>query len=70
MSESVLRSSALAEYKYDLGRQQLWLRFRNGDLYIYETVPPRVIEGLLEAPSHGQYFNSAIRGQFPCRLLS
>jgi hypothetical protein len=70
MNEIALRSSVLAGFHYDPDQQQLRLRFRSGELYIYETVPAGVIQGLIDAPSHGTYFNSAIRGRFPCRLLS
>ena len=70
MNEIALRSSVLAGFRYDADQQQLRLRFRNGDLYIYETVPPSVVQALIDAPSHGQYFNSAIRTCFPCYRLS
>jgi lysyl-tRNA synthetase, class II len=70
MSEIALHSSVLAAFRYDRDRQQLWLRFRNGDLYIYQPVPPCVIQGLIEAPSDGQYFNSTIRGGFQAIRLS
>jgi KTSC domain len=70
MNEIPLHSSVLSGFRYDPDRQQLWLRFRAGDLYVYQMVPATVIQALIEAPSHGQYFNSAIRGRFSCRRLS
>jgi hypothetical protein len=70
MNEIALDSSVLIGLRYDAHLQQLWLRFRTGDLYLYEMVPANVVQLLLEAPSHGRYFNSAIRGHFQCRLLS
>jgi hypothetical protein len=70
MNEIALHSSVLAGFRYDLDRQQLCLRFQNGVLYLYETVPPSVVQGLIDAPSHGRYFNSAIRGCFQCHRLS
>jgi hypothetical protein len=70
MTEIPLHSSVLSGFRYDPGRRQLWLRFRTGDLYLYQKVPAPVIRALLEAPSQGQYFNSAIRGCFPCCRLS
>jgi hypothetical protein len=33
-------------------------------------VPATVAKALLEAPSHGEYFNQAIRGRFPFERLS
>ncbi len=70
MNEIALNSSLLAGLRYDADRQQLWLRFRAGDRYVYEMVPPCVVAALKEAPSHGQYFNTAIRGRFHYHLLS
>ncbi|MBD0327813.1 MAG: KTSC domain-containing protein, partial [Pyrinomonadaceae bacterium] len=70
MNEIALNSSVLVGLRYDLDHKQLWLRFRAGDLYVYDTVPPGIVQGLLEAPSRGHYFNSAIRGCFQCRRLS
>jgi hypothetical protein len=70
MNESPLHSSVLAGFRYDPDRQQLWLRFRGGDLYVYQMVPEAVVQAFLNAPSHGHYFNTAIRGRFSCQLLS
>jgi lysyl-tRNA synthetase class 2 len=70
MNEIALNSSVLVGLRYDPDHQQLWLRFRAGDLYVYGMVPPDIVQGLIDAPSQGQYFNSAIRGAFPGRRLS
>ena len=70
MNETPLLSSVLTGFRYDPDLQQLWLRFRTGDIYLYQMVPPVVIQSLINAPSQGQYFNSAIRGCFPCTRLS
>ena len=70
MIETPLHSSVLAGFSYDPGRRQLWLRFRRGDLYVYQTVPATVVQALINAPSQGRYFNSAIRGRFSCFRLS
>ena len=69
MKEIPLNSSVLLACAYDPQRQLLRIRFRTGDLYLYETVPVDVVHALIQAPSQGQYFNSAIRGKFSfCRL--
>jgi lysyl-tRNA synthetase class 2 len=70
MNEIALVSSVLLGLSYDPQSEQLWLRFRTGDLYVYEKVPASVMQALLEAPSQGRYFNSAIRGRFQCSRLS
>jgi hypothetical protein len=68
--EITLNSSALCAYTYDSERQLLWIRFRTGDLYLYRMVPAAVVHAFVQAPSQGQYFNSAIRRSFPFRRLS
>jgi hypothetical protein len=68
MNDFPLHSSVLSGFRYDPDHQQLWLRFRTGDLYLYWTVPATVAKALLEARSHGKYFNQAIRARFPSRL--
>ena len=70
MKKIPLNSSVLSGLKYEPDRQQLWLNFRNGDQYVYQRVPAVIVKTLIEAPSHGQYFNSAIRGRFSYRRLS
>jgi lysyl-tRNA synthetase, class II len=70
MNEFPLHSSVLSAFRYDPDHEDLWLRFRTGDLYLYRTVPATVAKALLEARSHGEYFNKAIRGRFPFLRLS
>ena len=70
MNEINLHSSVLAGLRYDPEGRQLWLRFRTGALYVYQMVPATVVQALVEARSQGEYFNSAIRGRFPFKLLS
>lgn len=70
MNEIPLHSSVLAGLRYDPDRRQLWLRFRTGALYVYQTVPATVVQSLVEARSQGGFFNSAIRGRFPAQRLS
>jgi hypothetical protein len=43
----------------------LTVRFRNGTVYRYFTVPRSILEGLLTAPSKGAYFTRRIRSAFP-----
>ena len=70
MNEILLHSSVLAGLRYDPDHQQLWLRFKTEELYVYRMVPSAVVQSLIQASSHGQYFNSAIRGYFECQRLS
>ena len=43
----------------------LVVRFRNGTVYRYFTVPRAILEGFLAAPSKGAYFTHHIRNAFP-----
>lgn len=70
MNDFPLHSSVLSGFRYDPEREELVLRFRTGDLYLYQMVPATVVKALLEAPSHGEYFNQAIRGRFSLLRLS
>lgn len=70
MKEIPLNSSALFGCTYDPQRQLLWIRFRTGDRYLYQMVPPDVVEALVLASSQGQYFNSVIRSRFLFERLS
>jgi hypothetical protein len=54
MNDFPLHSSVLSGYRYDPDHEELWLRFRTGDLYLYRTVPATVAKALLEARSHCQ----------------
>jgi hypothetical protein len=47
----------------------LTVRFHNGAVYRYFTVPRTILDGLLAATSKGAYFNRHIRDGFPCRRL-
>lgn len=59
-----LSSSNLAGCEYDPDTRVLRIRFKSGRTYNYANVPQDVYEGLLSAPSPGQYFNSAIKGVY------
>jgi len=43
----------------------LIVRFQNGTVYRYFTVPRSIFEGFLTAPSKGAYFTHRIRNAFP-----
>jgi hypothetical protein len=55
-----LQSSALASADWDPDSGVLTVVFRNGRSYQYAGVPESVFLGLLQAPSAGQYYKSAI----------
>jgi hypothetical protein len=57
-------SSNIAQVKYDDDRGTLYIDFRSGKTYRYDDVPYEIWNGLLEAPSVGQYFNQNIKNQY------
>jgi hypothetical protein len=70
MNVTTVESTTLATVAYDGTRSLLQLEFCSQAIYQYFGVPAAVHEALLLAPSKGKYFNQAIRGWFPYRLVS
>jgi len=64
-----VESSTIASVGYDHSQELLQLEFCSRAIYHYFAVPAGVHEALLQAPSKGSYFNRAIRGHFPYRLV-
>lgn len=64
MTMQPVSSSNLAAVGYDPETQTLAVEFRSGGTYEYYDVPQQVFDGLLSAASHGQYFQSNIRGSY------
>ena len=69
MRVATVESSTLATVAYDEARELLQLVFCSRAVYQYFGVPEAVHQALLGAPSKGKYFNDAIRGRFPYRLI-
>jgi KTSC domain-containing protein len=69
MTMTAVESTTLATVAYDEALGVLQLEFRSRAVYRYFGVPATVHEGLLSAPSKGNYFNQVIRGRFPYRLI-
>lgn len=65
-----VNSTNLMSVGYDAQTQELFIRFRNGSLYVYANVPQHVYEGLMSAPSHGQYHAAHIKNAFRYKRLS
>jgi hypothetical protein len=57
-------SSNLSRIRYDEGSNTLEIEFQGGRVYQYFDVPLQVFEGLRNADSHGQYFNTYIKGHY------
>jgi hypothetical protein len=64
-----VQSSLLASVAYDHDRAILQLEFGYGAVYQYFGVPVQSYQELLQAASHGTYFNRHIRSLFRYVLL-
>ena len=69
MEWTPLRSRMLAAASYSETWQQLYLRFRSGDLYCYREVPVERYRELLVADSKGRYFREHIRNCYPYQRI-
>lgn len=66
MSRIELHSNTLTAVAYHERDCVLELEFASGGIYHYLSVPAETYQALLEATSHGVYFNRSIRNHFPC----
>ena len=70
MRVTAVDSTTLVTVSYDDARELLQLEFCSRAVYQYFSVPTAVYQSLLDASSKGRFFNHAIRGRFPYRLIS
>jgi KTSC domain len=70
MRVTAVESTTLVTVSYDDARELLQLEFGSRAVYQFFRVPAAVHQSLLDASSKGRYFNQAIRGRFPYRLIS
>lgn len=62
-------STAITDIEYENDRQKLYVRFVDGDRYVYVGVPGEVHRSFVEAESKGGFFAEAIRDRFPYNKL-
>lgn len=68
MEREPVESSNLESVGYDPTTQVLEVEFRaNGRVYQYYDVPAEVYDELMEADSHGRYFDTNIRDSYHYR---
>lgn len=65
-----VKSRAIDAIGYRAADSVLEVRFRNGRLWEYFTVPQAVYEALVSSDSIGHYFSANIQGQYPRRRIS
>ncbi len=61
MERHSVSSSNLASVGYDPQSQTLEIEFNDGSVYQYYSVPNSIYTGLMNASSHGQYFDRNIK---------
>ncbi len=62
-------SEAITDIRYDEARAKLFVRFHDGDEYVYVGVPGEVCRSFIDADSKGQFFAFEIRDQYPYNKL-
>jgi len=69
MNRIPVSSSDLASVGYDPDTQILEIEFNTGSIYQYSNVPQIVHEGLMSAPSCGQYFHREVKDSYGCNKV-
>lgn len=70
MEMQSVSSTDLAAVGYNFDTATLRVEFLKGGFYEYQGVPLDIYEGLMDAPSKGQYFNQFIKkGGYPYTKL-
>ncbi len=64
-----VESSAIHDIRYDEERAKLFVKFNDGDEYVYVGVPGEVHRSFVDADSKGQFFAFEIRDQYPYNKL-
>jgi hypothetical protein len=62
-------SSDIHSIGYEADSHTLEIEFHSGGIYQYYSVPQPVYDGLMNAPSHGKYFQAHIKGVFQYRRI-
>jgi len=62
-------SEAIRDIRYDAERTKLFVRFRDGDEYVYVGVPGEVHRSFVDAESKGAFFVREIRDRYPYNKL-
>lgn len=64
MERTSVSSSNLRSIGYEPDTSTLEVEFNNGRLYQYHGVPQQVYDALMQASSHGSYFNAHIKNSY------
>lgn len=69
MKRQSVNSSSIAAIGYDEANEILEIEFLSGGIYQYFDVPMYVYEELMEADSHGKYFNAYIKENYATKEI-
>lgn len=69
MVNQMVLSTEIEWIGYEKKNHMLQVEFIVGGTYQYQDVPEPTYEEFLNAPSHGQYFDTRIKGKFPYRKV-
>jgi hypothetical protein len=70
MNRLTVISSDIKSVGYELTEELLEIEFHSGGIYQYSNVPPAIHYGLMNAVSHGTYFNRYIKkSAYPFRKI-
>ena len=69
MVNQMVLSSEIEWIGYEQKRHMLQVEFIAGSIYQYDNVPQSVYQEFLDAPSHGRYFESQIKGRYSYRKV-
>ena len=61
-----ISSSAIRHVRYDSGKRELHVVFRDSGDYTYFDVPAEKYQALRHAESPGKYLNQQIKGRYRC----
>ena len=64
MERIPVQSSNIVSIGYHSETETLQVEFLNNSIYEYKNVPQIVYDGLMEASSHGSYFNHEIKDSY------
>ena len=62
-------STVIDDIRYEEDREKLFIRFVDGDQYVYVGVPGAVHRSFVEADSKGRFFQAEIRDKYPYNRL-
>ena len=69
MVNQMVLSSEIEWIGYEQKNRMLQVEFIAGGIYQYDNVPESIHQDFLNAPSHGRYFETEIKGKFSYRKV-